>query len=79
MNKIELLSFWVETLRVPKDKYEIKLNETDDEIFFKVFVEKSYMGKLLGISGVIYITLKRLMYSSLYKTQKRIEIEILAK
>lgn len=79
MDKSKVLEFWFETLKVPNGKYKIEFLENETSLNYKVYVEKGYLGKILGVSGVIYTTIKRLLQSSYIDNNKKVEIELIEK
>ncbi|WP_239254342.1 KH domain-containing protein [Listeria ilorinensis] len=55
----------------------IKLDETDSTYFYKLFVNKADMGRVIGKQGRIAKAIRTLVYASTTKSDKKVRLEII--
>lgn len=63
---------------INEDKYEIKKEESEKEILYNFYIDKKYMGKILGKDGKLANSIRELA-KSLPNEKKRIFIKFTAR
>lgn len=76
MNHLEIISLWIENLKIPSENYTVQVTEQDKEVLFKISIDNDYIGRLLGVKGTILQSLKRLLNSTYKKYRKKVKIEV---
>lgn len=76
MNHLDIISLWIEVLNIPVDKYFVSIDENEKEVHFQINVDKNYIGKILGVSGSILVSLKRLLNCTYQKARKKVIIKV---
>lgn len=76
MNHLDIISLWIEALNIPVDNYYVSIDENEKEVHFQINIDKNYIGKILGVSGSILTSLKRLLNCTYQKTRKKVVIKV---
>lgn len=78
MEKLEkLLYFIVSELVETKEKIEITYDVIDDNVIFKVSVNKGEMGRLIGKNGLTANSIRGVMQASGVKDKLNVNVEFL--
>ncbi|QBO37046.1 KH domain-containing protein [Periweissella cryptocerci] len=79
MNEQEMKNL-ITTLIVPlaskPEVIEIEINEGDRFVEFTAYVDRSDLGRLIGVGGVTVTAIRNLVYSARFEGAKRVRLSI---